>query len=253
MTENKILATVQGKAITEQDVSLFLQALVREIGQEKAMQYASPEGKGKLVEELISQELLYLDAVDNGLDQEDEFKQEMEAVKKNVLRQYAVKSLLKDVSVKEEEVRQFHNEHQDEFKAPPSVKASHILVDTKEKAAEILSEIEAGLSFAEAANKYSSCPSSAKGGDLGYFTEGQMVPEFQKAAFDLQVGETSAPVKTQFGYHLIKVVDKKESANRTFEEVKNELTKQLVNKKQHEVYDDKNKKLRAAYEVKINE
>ncbi len=253
MTENKILATVQGKAITEQDVNSFLQALVREIGQENAMQYFSPEGKEKLLEELISQELLYLDAVDSGLDQEEGFKKEMEAVKKNVLRQYAVKRLLKDVSVKEEEVRQFHNEHQDEFKAPPSVKASHILVDTKEKAAEILSEIEAGLSFAEAANKYSSCPSSANGGDLGYFTEGQMVPEFQKAAFDMQIDETSEPVKTQFGYHLIKVLDKKESDNRTFEEVKNELTKQLTDQKRHGVYDNKNKELRATYEVKINE
>lgn len=87
------------------------------------------------------------------------------------------------------------------------VKASHILVDTKEQALKIRQEICNGLSFEDAAAKYSKCPSKQNGGDLGYFGKGDMVVEFEKAAFALPIGEVSQPVKTQFGWHLIKVTD----------------------------------------------
>jgi len=90
-----------------------------------------------------------------------------------------------------------------------SVKASHILVDTKSQAEFIKSKTDSGASFEEMAKKYSKCPSGREGGNLGYFSRGQMVPEFEDAAFELPVGKVSEPVKTEFGWHLIKVYDKK--------------------------------------------
>ena len=90
------------------------------------------------------------------------------------------------------------------FKGESSARAKHILVETEEKAKEIKEKINNGLSFEDAAKEFSSCPSSSQGGDLGSFTRGRMVPEFEDAAFSLEVGEVSEPVKTQFGYHLIK-------------------------------------------------
>jgi parvulin-like peptidyl-prolyl isomerase len=90
-----------------------------------------------------------------------------------------------------------------------SVKASHILVDTKEEADAIKSRIDNGEGFATMARKYSKCPSGELGGDLGYFERGQMVPAFEDAAFALPVGKVSEPIKTQFGWHIIKVYDKK--------------------------------------------
>lgn len=87
------------------------------------------------------------------------------------------------------------------------VKASHLLVDSQEQAEKLREEIIAGKSFADAARESSKCPSGARGGDLGYFTRGKMVPEFEKAAFELPVGEISAPVKTQFGWHLLLVTE----------------------------------------------
>lgn len=93
--------------------------------------------------------------------------------------------------------------------AVTSVKASHILVDTKAEADSIKSKIDNGASFESMAAKYSKCPSGKSGGDLGYFEKGQMVPAFEDAAFALPVGKVSCPVKTQFGWHLIKVYDKK--------------------------------------------
>ena len=89
------------------------------------------------------------------------------------------------------------------------VKASHILVKTKEEAENLLKEIESGKDFADLAAQFSLCPSGANGGDLGYFTKGQMVKPFEDAAFSLDIGETSAPIETQFGWHLIYLADKK--------------------------------------------
>lgn len=89
------------------------------------------------------------------------------------------------------------------------VRASHILVSSADEAERILREIGTGKSFEEMARKYSSCPSGANGGDLGFFSKGQMVKEFETAAFSSPVGKVSGPVKTEFGYHLIKVTGKK--------------------------------------------
>ena len=90
------------------------------------------------------------------------------------------------------------------------VKASHLLVKTEEEANKIREEIINGKDFALAAAEVSMCPSGANGGDLGYFTKGQMVKEFEDAAFSMEIGETSQPVKTGFGFHLIYLADKKE-------------------------------------------
>ena len=89
------------------------------------------------------------------------------------------------------------------------VKASHILVDSEQDAKDIKTMIDNGDDFAVLARKYSSCPSKAVGGDLGYFKRGQMVKPFEEAAFSLPVGVVSNPVKTQFGWHLIKVTDRR--------------------------------------------
>jgi len=94
-------------------------------------------------------------------------------------------------------------------KTVSQVKASHILVKTKEEAQELKTRIEKGEKFEDLAAKYSECPSGAQGGDLGYFGKGQMVAPFEKAAFEAPVGTVTDPVQTQFGWHLIKVTDKK--------------------------------------------
>ncbi len=91
-----------------------------------------------------------------------------------------------------------------------TVRASHLLVETEEEAKKLKQEIEQGKSFAEAAKEVSLCPSGQEGGDLGYFGKGMMVKEFEDAAFSMNVGEISAPIKTQFGWHLIQLTDKKD-------------------------------------------
>lgn len=89
------------------------------------------------------------------------------------------------------------------------VRASHLLVETEEEARQLREEIEAGAGFAEVAGRVSKCPSGRNGGDLGYFGRGQMVAEFDEAAFTLPVGQLSPPIQTQFGWHLLVVTDQK--------------------------------------------
>ena len=249
MNNEKVLAVVNGKEIKEKDVDLLLKGL----GPQQAAQFMSVEGKKRLLDELINQELFYSDAVDNNFEDEEEFKREFENMKITMLKQYAMSKLLASVRVDEEEIKKYYDEHKEMFKSPESVRASHILVKEESEANDILKEINNGLSFEEAAKKYSQCPSASIGGDLNYFTKGKMVPEFEQAAFSLDKDEISAPVKTQFGYHIIKVTDKKQEGIKSFEESRQQIYQMLLGMKQNKVYVDKIQELKGKYEVKIVE
>ncbi len=249
MKENKVLATVNGRPITQQDVDAFLQRL----GSERAMQFRSKEGVQKILNELINQQLFYADAVEKGLEQEEAFKAELEQAKVNILIQYAINNIMMDVKVEEDEVKDYYEKHKEQFKKPESVRASHILTEDEVTANKILKQIKEGLSFEEGANTYSKCSSEQNGGDLGYFSRGKMVQEFEDAVFSMQIGEISKPVKTQFGYHIIKLVDKKEADISTLEEVKERLTQHLLAMKQNDLYTDKGNELKKKFEVKIHE
>ncbi|SCG82946.1 peptidyl-prolyl cis-trans isomerase C [Proteiniborus sp. DW1] len=247
MEENKVLAIVNGKEITENDVEAFIQSLQPQV----AAQFGGEEGKKKLLQELVNQELFYLDAIDNNLDKEEAFITELERIKVNLLKQYSVAKILNSVTATEDEIKDYYEKFKDTFKKPESVKASHILVDDEDTALNIIKEIKEGLSFAEAAKEYSKCPSSTNGGDLGYFTRGKMVPEFEKSAFELSKDEISNPVKTQFGYHIIHVTDKKEESESTIDEVRDELERQIIIVKQNAAYTNKATELLNKYEVKM--
>lgn len=248
MKDKKVLATVDGREILEQDIDLLLSSLEPE----QAEHLSTEEGRKKLLNDLIAQELIYLDAVKNEFDKNEAFVREAQKMHDNFLKQFAMHRLLKDTVATEDEILDFYNENKQIFTEPETTKASHILVDDKEQADEIIKEINNGLPFEEAAKKYSRCPSNTVGGDLGYFEKGKMVPEFEAAAFDMKIGEISAPVKTQFGYHIIKLVDKKEEGIKTFDEVKNQLIQQLTAVKQQKAYVDKTNELKKEYEVIIN-
>ncbi len=249
MSENKVLAKVGGRPITEEYVNFILQSM----GPQRAMQFNSEEGRKTLLNDLINEELFYMGAKDDGMEDDPQFKLELEKMKTNLLKQYALKVLLQDIKVEDEEVESYYNENKEQFKSPESVKASHILVDDENKANEIIEELNNGLSFEEAAGKYSKCPSKARGGDLGFFTRGKMVPEFEKAAFEMKKDEISKPVKTQFGYHIIKLTDRKEPGISSLEEVKDKLKETILVNKQRKVYMDKVNQLKAKYQVEIFE
>ena len=236
---NKILATVGGMPITEEDVNEFLQGLGP-----RGQSYNNPEGRKVVLQQLIAGKLLLLEAKRNLFEAEPAFKAELAKLRDNLLISYATEKAISAVSVSDKDAEDYYNNNKERFMTEESVNASHILVDSEEKALEILAKINAGeLSFEAAATEYSSCPSKANGGNLGDFGRGQMVPEFDKAVFEMEVGEISkAPVQTQFGYHLIKLVDKKAADIMPLTEIAAEIKDALLQEKR-----------RAAYESKINQ
>jgi len=230
--ENKVLALVGDREIRQSDFDTLLQ----QIGPQRAMQFQSEEGQKQLLDELIHQELFLIDGKENKLDETAEFVQELEFVKDNMIKQFAIRTLLDTVQVEDKEIEDFYGQNAAMFSNPESVTASHILVDSEEKANEILEELKGDKSFEDAAKEYSSCPSSQNGGDLGNFTRGRMVPEFENAAFDMDVNEVSGVVPTQFGFHIIKVTDKQEAAQKSLEEAREEIANTVLLQKQQQVY-----------------
>jgi peptidyl-prolyl cis-trans isomerase C len=245
MDNNKVLAVVEGIEITEKDL---YNTLSRFSG-ERQQFFSTEEGKKQLLEQMVTFELVNKYAISNGLDKEPVFLMQMENVKREVLTQYTVSKVLSQVQVTEEEAQKFYKDNMSRFLQQEGVSARHILVADLDEAQNIVKEIKGGMDFAEAAAQYSSCPSKDRGGELGFFTKGRMVPEFEEAAFGMAVGEVSEPVKTQFGYHIIQVQDKKPANLKSFDEAKNEIVEQLGNHKRNQVYGALVESLKKQYSV----
>jgi len=246
--ESKVLAKIGNREITTEDIRFFL----RNVDPRISSQFAGPEGVKQLLAQLSEQELFYLDAVEKGLDKETEFVTELERVKSNLLKQYALSKLINSVTVNEVEMKKYYNENKEEFVEPESIKASHILVNDEDTANKIIAELENGKKFEDAAKEYSICPSKENGGDLGFFPRGRMVPEFEVAAFALEKGEiTKTPVKTKFGYHIIKLTGRRDAMELTFSEAEERVKSALLNKKQQEEYYKRVEELKQKYEIKF--
>lgn len=246
--EKKVLATVGQKEITNYDVESALQGL----DPYQAMHFGTEEGKKQLLEDLVNQELFYMEAKEQELHNNENFKSEMKRIEENMLKQYAINNVLSSITLTEEEKKAFFDANKTKFSKPETATAKHILVETEETANELLNKINAGeMTFEAAAGEYSTCPSKDAGGNLGSFPRGQMVPEFEEAVFSMNKDEVKGPVQTQFGYHLIKLDDINEGGESEYEEVKNEIEKTLMYQKQTEVYTKKINDLKSKYDTMV--
>ena len=244
---SKVLATVGGMAITDTEVDEFLANLGP-----RGQSYNNPEGRKVVLEQLINKYLFLSEAKKTFLEGDPVFKAELAKVKDELLANFAIEKAIANVSITDDEVKKFYEEHKSEFVAGEAVDASHILVDTEEKANEILADIKAGkIPFEDAAKQFSSCPSSENGGSLGEFTKGQMVPEFEAAAFTMSIGDISEPVKTQFGYHIIKLNGKKEPSEIPFEQIKPQIAQKVLSDKRQAAYTSKINQLKILFPVDL--
>ena len=240
----EILAVVAGEVITKADLDTYLQGVPRE-----QQAYASnPAFREQFLEQLISLYLFAKKGEEDKLEETEEFQKVMANARREILAQFAMREALKDITVSEEQIEAFYEVNQNQFKKGETVSAKHILVDTEEKCNEVLAAITNGeKTFEDAAKECSTCPSGQKGGDLGEFGRGQMVPEFDKAAFEAEIGQVIGPVQTQFGYHLIKVEAKNEAVVASLEEVKEPIRRNLLQQKQNQVYTDALNALKEKY------
>ena len=229
MSENKVLAKVNGKEILLSDVYNLMSAMP------DRDRFNNEEGVKALADELVNQELILEDAKKREIDKEKQFQDELDLVKDNMLKNYAMQKILNQVQISDKELIDYYKENKDSLFNSSTYTASHILVDSLDKAKEVLEEINNGLDFADAAKKYSIDPSKENGGSLGTFPKGVMVKEFQDGLDSIEVGQISKPVKSQFGYHIIKLDGKKEEDN-SFEKIKDQVKATYEMKKRQEKY-----------------
>ncbi|ADR33291.1 PpiC-type peptidyl-prolyl cis-trans isomerase [Sulfuricurvum kujiense DSM 16994] len=254
-----VLATVNGDEITSDEVNKVLmegtQGRFDSLPADK-----QNELRQRIIEGMIAQELVYDDAQKIGVLDSKEYKQELEALVNRLKVQLAAKvweqQQFEAIKVDAKEVKAYFDANPEEFVDKEKIHARHILVKTEGEAQSIIKSMK-GLSgdklrneFIAQAKSKSTGPSAAKGGDLGYFPRGQMVPSFNDAAFAMKEGAiSSTPVQSQFGYHVIYIEDKKPAKKLGFDEVKNFIEQRLKMDKFKATMEKKMSDLRAKAKI----
>lgn len=219
--ENPVVAVVNGEEIRYQDVIESARQLPAQYQQQLDRIFPA------LVDRLVDMELVGDAAQKAGLEDSEAVQERMAELQSQIVREVYLQNHVDDY-ITEERLQQAYEDYKNNNPSKKQVKASHILVEDEETAKKLIEKLGDGAEFAKLAQENSTGPSGSKGGDLGFFAEGEMVPAFSDAAFSLDVGEvTEEPVKTQFGWHIIKVTDTRMTEPNSFEEMESQLREQL--------------------------
>ena len=229
----KVLAEVNGVSITSEDFDREVKNLPDYL---RAMA-DTPQVRKEMIETLVMRELVLQQAKKDGIDKSKEVEEKMADLRKRVIVDTFLKKKVEaDSNVSDEELKKFYEQNLDKFKAGDQIRASHILVKTEDEAKAVQAQLKGGAKFEDVAKAKSVDSSAAKGGDLGWFGKGSMVPVFEQTAFALKDGETSGIVKSEFGYHIIKVTGKRAAGTRPFDEVKDQIKASLLPQKQQQAF-----------------
>ena len=233
------LATVNGRAITKQ----AFQSALESVPQHMQDRFSTPEGQQQLLDSLVTQEVLLQESERLGLDKDPAVQSRLAEAKREVLVETLMQKLVAD-EASDAKVKDYYNAHKADFR---SVKASHILVATEDEAKAVKKRLKGGGEFAAVAKELSTDPSAKEnGGDLGFFTKDQMVKPFADKAFAMKVNEISDPVKSEFGYHIIKVHEIKDA------EPIEKLDPQALNGVKRAVLNSRVDKLKSAAKIVTN-
>jgi peptidyl-prolyl cis-trans isomerase C len=226
--EDKVIAIVNGHEIRTMEVQMAADDIIGQL----------PDLPPKMrfpfvVNYLIERHLLAQEAVKEGIADTEEYKNRLALYQAKALRDTLFFQKIRPL-VSEEEIRKAYDEEAAKVQETERVRARHILVATEKEAKDVLAKLKAGEKFEDLAKKVSLDGSKDFGGDLGYFTAPEMVPEFSNAAFGLKAGEVSEPVKTDYGWHIIKLEDRKKGAAQPYDQVKNAIRNILTRKQVQE-------------------
>ncbi|MCR4443281.1 MAG: peptidylprolyl isomerase [Peptococcaceae bacterium] len=256
-----IAAVIGAKTYAQKDVVARVNG--ESISKDELYEFMVKQNGRQALEMLISQKIIDLEAkkqnievsgadIENELERlyeyyggKESFNQAMEMngyslddIKEELAVNVKVKKLLEPrISISEEDIKSYFEQNKDMFEEKEQVKARHILVKSEETAKEVEKKLAAGEDFAELAKTYSTDSATKdRGGELGYFGKGSMVKEFEQAAFSMKTGEISAPVKSEYGYHIIEVEDRKEAKEASLEENRDEIRNILLEQKMQDEY-----------------
>ena len=223
-----VIARVNGVDIKQSDLALAEE----DVGAD--MQAASPEAKREHLISYLADIIMVTQAADKkNLADNPDFKRRLAFLRSKLLMGYELQEEAK-TALTDEALKQTYDEAVKSMSGQEEVRARHILVEGEDEAKAIIEQLKGGADFAKLAKEKSKDPGAAEGGDLGYFTKDQMVPEFADVAFKMYPGQLSNPVKTQFGWHVIKVEDKRTKQPPEFEKVKDQIEAYLARKSQTE-------------------
>ncbi|MBI4682145.1 MAG: peptidylprolyl isomerase [Nitrospirae bacterium] len=251
-SDSPVIAKIDKSSITQNE---FIKEVSR-VPEWARSQFQGDEGKVKFLDELIKRDLIYHHAIKMKLNKDQEYLEKIKEFEKMTLVSLLLKKEVEEKAVVDDsEVRAFFDQNADKFTIGAQLRASHILVETEKEAADIHAKIMKGEDFSKLAQRLSKDKgSSEKGGDLGYFGRGKMVPEFEQAAAGLKPGEVSKPVKTRFGFHIIKLTDIQKGAPANYEQSMESIKRQLVSEKRKKLFDSYIEKLKGEIKVvKIEE
>ena len=223
-----VVARVNGTDIRESDLAMAEDDLGENI---HTMEPAAK--REQLVAYATDIILVTKEAEKRNLQDNEEFKRRQAFLRNKMLMGMMLQTQAKD-AVTDEEMRKVYDEAAKSMTAEEEVRARHILVETEDEAKAIVEQLKGGADFATLAKEKSKDPGAADGGDLGYFVKGQMVPEFSEVAFKMYPGQVSNPVKTQFGWHVIKLEDRRNRPMPEFEKVKDQIATYVARKAQSE-------------------
>ena len=224
-----VVARVDGKEIRQSDLAIAEEDLSGNL------QQMSPDARREyLITFLADMTIVAKAAEAKKLADTDDFKRHIAYARAKLLMEQLLQVEAKN-AVTDAAMHKVYDEAIAQVKKEQEVRARHILVETEEEAKAVLAELKKGADFAELAKSKSKDPGASDGGDLGYFTKDQMVPEFAELAFKLEKGQISDPVKSQFGWHIIKIEDKRERQPPEFDKVKEQIEQYLVRRAQSEM------------------
>ncbi len=231
-----VIAQVNGKALTKEQFVILAKDVVN--GQPAGFSLTD-EQKEQMVDGWVKAEVLAEEAMSQGLDKKPEARYQMDEAYREVLVKLLLeKEISGKVKVSKSDIQDYYDAHKDRLKTTERRKARHILLKTEEKADKVYQELKDGGDFSKLAEKYSEDDGNKdKGGDLGYFAQGDMVPEFEKVVFAMKKGDVSKPFKTQFGWHVVKLDDIRPEGTKKLDEVQGEISRELLRQKQLEALD----------------
>jgi peptidyl-prolyl cis-trans isomerase C len=261
--EGPVLAKVGGEIITVDDFESELSSLPEYT--QKRMN--TMEQKKKHLEKMIDERLLLLEAGKRKLDQDEEIQKKVDRYRNRLITEKLYREIATERSaVGAEEIQAYYQEHKDRFQQKERIRVSQILIlsppnasaekqaEAKKKAQEALNRVRAGEDFATVAKEYSEGPAASRGGDLGFFSRGRMVPEFEEIAFSLkEVGDKSDLVRTKFGFHIIELTGRQPAQELALEDVKDRIVRQLESARRREVRQSLADELREQAKVEIQE
>lgn len=225
-----------------------------QIWEEVPEDYKLQLDKSLVLDQMISEKLLIQEAKYMGLEEDNDVLEQIKKITEQILVQVLIeREILDKIKVNDEEVLEYYEQNKDGFTEKEQVHLYNILLETEEEAQDVLEQLEAGGDFSEIAIEKSAGPSATQGGDLGYLTRGTIIPEIEEVVFALELEELSEVIKTDFGFHILKITEKKPETVKALEEVKEDIIQTLLPDKQKEAFENFLEELKSKSEIEINE